>query len=272
MSEREPSTDGGTATPTAIVTGASAGIGWHLARLLAADGYGLVLVARRRERLERLAEELAAEFGAEARVVARDLSRPAAAEALLEELGPDAARVEVLVNNAGFGTLGPFAETPLAHTDAMLELNVGALIRLTRLLLPFMLERGRGRILNVASTAGFQPGPLMSAYYASKAYVLNFSIGLGEELRGTGVSVTCLCPGPTRTEFQQVAEIEDSRLMTFQPVMGAEAVARAGHRGLMRGRSLVVPGLWNRLVQLNSRLWPRSWNARLVKAIHAPRR
>lgn len=262
----------GSAPGTAVVTGASSGIGRELARALAADAHDLVLVARSQERLESLAAELAAEYGIAARVIVADLSSNGAPEAVEGAVSAEPGRpVDTLVNNAGFGTYGPFAETPLEESLGVILLNVMALTELAGLFLPGMLERGRGRILNVASTAAFQPGPRMAVYYATKAYVLYFSEAIAQELAGSGVTVTALCPGPTRTEFHTRAEMTDSRLLHKSAMMDAQAVARAGLRGMRRGKRVVVPGAANRFGLLGARLLPRRLLTRLVGAIQAPR-
>jgi hypothetical protein len=247
---------------TALVTGASSGIGRDLARLLAADGYDVVLVARRADALEALAAELGG-----ARVLAADLADPAAPAKLAAEV-PD---VDVLVNNAGVGDYGPFAEADLAKTLGMLQLNVAALTELTRRYLPGMLERGNGRVLNVASTAAFQPGPLMAVYYATKAYVLSFSEAVAEEVRGRGVTVTALCPGPTASGFQAGAGMEESRLVKGRRLPTSEQVARAGYRAMRRGRVVAVVGVGNRFLAASVRLSPRFLIRRVVKRMQAAR-
>ena len=190
---------------TAVVTGASSGIGLEIARLLAADGYDLLLVASAEKKLLEVATRFSHEFGKTVAALAVDLARPDGARSLLDEIERRGLAVEVLVNNAGFGVYGPFAGADLAHTLEMIQVNVASLTELTRGVLPGMTARQSGRILNVASTAAFQPGPLMAVYYATKAYVLSFSEALANELSGTGVTVTALCPGPTRTAFQERA-------------------------------------------------------------------
>lgn len=244
------------AAETVLVTGASSGIGEELARLFAADGSDLVLVARRRERLEALAAELEKRHGVAVGVEAVDLSRPERLAELCRRLDQQGVEVDVLVNNAGFGARGTVAELPEERQLEMVRLNIEALTALTRALLPGMLARRRGGILNVGSVAGFQPGPFMAVYYASKAYVLSFSEALAEELRGSGVGVTVLAPGPTVTGFQEAAGLEGSLLFELLP-MAAAPVARAGHRGFRRGKVLVVPGLGNRLLAFSHRLFPR---------------
>jgi len=253
---------------TVLITGASAGLGTELARLFAADGSNLVLVARRLDRLDDLARDLQKRCGIGVRTVSRDLSRPGAAEDLFAALERDRVRVDILVNNAGFGAHGPFIELPVDRQMQMIQLNVAALTHLTRLFLPGMLERGKGGILNVASTAAFQAGPGMSVYYASKAYVLHFTEGLAEELRETAVKVSCLAPGPTATEFAAEADLQRSRLFSFG-VMDAATVARAGHRGFRQGRLIVVPGFKNRLLAFSVRFAPRSFARSVTKRLNA---
>jgi len=250
---------------TALITGASSGIGLELARLFARDGYDLVLVARRREKLEALGKDLTQRHGISCRAIAADLADPTAPAALVRQVEAASVQVDVLVNNAGFGELGLFAETDLETARGMIEVNVTALTALTKLLLPGMLARRRGRVLNVASTAGFAPGPLMAVYYATKAYVISFSEALAEELRGSGVSVTVLCPGPTITEFQSVAHMESTRLFRMPGVMDAVSVARAGYAGLMRGKRMVVPGLLNQVLPLVIRFSPRAVVVRVAR-------
>ncbi len=249
--------------PTALVTGASSGIGLELAMLLAKDRHDLVLVARGRDRLDSVARGLTGEFGVAATVLTADLTDPSAPIDIALALAEQKLSIDVLVNNAGFGVYGFFAQTPLEKELAMIQVHITALTHLTKLLLPGMLERRRGRILNVASTAAFQPGPLMAVYYATKAYVLSFSEALANETAGTGVTVTALCPGPTITEFQKQAGLEMTRLFKSPLVMDAPTVARAGYEGMMRGKRVVVPGATNRTLVQALRVTPR----RLVTAI-----
>jgi short-subunit dehydrogenase len=256
--------------PRALVTGASSGIGLELARLLAEDGHDLVLVARSGPSLETLAAELRSAHGAAARVIVKDLSRPEASSEIHAETRAAGLDVDVLVNNAGYGIWGLFVDTNRASELEMMQVNMLALTELTKLYLPGMLQRGRGRILNVASTAAFQPGPLMAVYYATKAYVLSFSEAIAEELRGTGVSVTTLCPGPTRSGFQKRADIEGSWLLQGY-VMDAKTVAVEGYRAMKRGRTLVVPGVPNRLVAQAVRITPRAWIPPIVRRIQGKR-
>jgi short-subunit dehydrogenase len=252
--------------PLALVTGASAGIGRELADILAREGHDLVLVARREPELTELARELKEKHGADSRVLTADLSAPDAATQLMESLG--GAPVDVLVNNAGFGGHGAFADRDRDEELRMIAVNVTALTDLTRLLVPGMVERRRGRVLNVASTAAFQPGPFMAVYYATKAYVLSFSEALSEELSGTGVTVTCLCPGVTRTEFQQVAGVEDVPLTKGPLSMSARAVAEAAYNGMAKGRRLVIPGVHNKVGVQALRVSPRAMVLKLVRRLH----
>jgi len=247
----------------ALVTGASSGLGLEFAKLLAADGYELVLVARRHDRLVQLGESLSGSYNIRYRALAIDLATPGAAAEVVRQLG--SSPLDILINNAGFGALGAFATVDLATVHQMVEVNITALTELTRLVLPGMLERRNGRILNVASTAGFVPGPFMAEYYATKAYVISFTEALAEELRGTGVTVTALCPGATRTEFQAVANVASSRLFNMPGVMDAAPVVRAGYNGMMRGKTLVIPGIMNRALPLVIRFSPRKMVARVSR-------
>jgi len=252
---------------TALITGASSGIGLDLAHLFAADGHDVVLVARSEGKLRDLARELEAKHGVKAHVLVADLAKSAAPREVFER----APAVDILVNNAGYGLTGKFAETELQTELDMIQVNIAALTHLTKLFLPPMLQRGRGRILNVASTAAFQPGPLMAVYYATKAYVLSFSDAIGEELRGTGVTVTALCPGPTATGFQKTAEMGSEALLKIMRPVSSMEVARAGYRGLMRGTRVVVPGVKNKIGVQSIRLTPRAVATRVVRALQERR-
>ncbi|MCB9357800.1 MAG: SDR family oxidoreductase [Calditrichaeota bacterium] len=242
----------------ALITGASSGIGLELAKLFARDKIPLILVARGEARLSEVAEDLRREYGVDVRCYARDLSERGAAQELCEHISRDGHQVGFLVNNAGFGLLGKFAELSLDEQLAMLELNCGTLTVLSWHFARQMRERRFGRILNVASTAAFQPGPLMAVYYASKSYVLSLSEALRNEHRGTGVTVTCLCPGPTPTEFQARAGNRLTGLFRLAAT-SAESVAQEGYRGMLANRSVVVPGLVNKLLALGTRFAPRDW-------------
>ncbi len=256
---------------TVLVTGASSGIGRELARCFAADGSRLVLVARKGGALESLASELRQVHKIQAQVVTADLARPDAPARLLEHLRFAGLKVDVLVNNAGFGAQGRFVDLSLDRQLRMLQVNVTSLVHLTRLLLPNMVDRRRGGLLNVASTAAFQAGPGMAVYYATKAFVLSFSEALAEELRGTGLTVTALCPGPTATNFMVAANAQGSRLSRMS-AMSAETVAEIGHRAFRSGRVVAVAGLRNRLMACSVRFAPRSVVRRIVKYLNAAKR
>jgi uncharacterized protein len=250
--------------PTALVTGASSGIGLDLSRVLAKNGYDLVLVARTASKLQEAANELQ-KSGVSAGEIASDLSRPSAAAEIVAELTLRNIEIEVLVNNAGYGLTGPFVENDLQREVDMIQVNVVALTQLTKLLLRPMVARKRGRILNVASTAAFQPGPLMAVYYATKAYVLSFSEAIAEELRDSGVTVTALCPGPTQTGFAEIANMTQTRLFTMMRPMSSAAVARAGYRGMMSGKRIVIPGAKNKMLVQSLRVSPRRTVTALVR-------
>ena len=239
-------------TETALITGASSGIGEELAELFARDKSSLILVARSEDKLRALAERLSKTYGIQTLVLPSDLSRPQAAQSLFEAVTAAGWTVDCLVNNAGFGGLGYFDEMPLSQHSDMIQVNVLALTELTRLILPGMVARKRGQILNVASTASFQPGPNAAVYYASKAYVRFFSEGLQTELAGTGVTVTCLAPGPTKTHFNDVAKMEATPVFRFN-CMEVKPVALAGYQALRAGQTLVVPGLVNKLLQCSAK-------------------
>jgi short-subunit dehydrogenase len=244
-------------TQTALITGASGGIGHELAKLFARDHYNLVLVARSSDKVNQVAAELQSQFEVVVKVVALDLAAAPAPRFLFDQLQREGVAVDVLVNNAGFGVFGEFASMPEEEILGQVHLNITALTHLTRLFLPPMLARGNGKIMNVASTAAFQPGPLMAVYYATKAYVLSFSQALANEVARSGVVVSCFCPGATDTNFQKRANLENSRLFKkFRP-MSAKAVARDGYRGLMAGRTVVISGVQNWMVAESVRFAPR---------------
>ncbi|MFN8601784.1 MAG: SDR family oxidoreductase [Candidatus Binatia bacterium] len=242
---------------TALVTGASAGLGRDYARLFAADGHDVVLVARRRERLEELAREIGAKNGVQTHVLPLDLGDREAPRRCAEELRARGVAIDFLVNNAGLGTNGAFAESDPAKQLEMIQVNVTTLVELTRLLLPDMIARKRGRVLNVGSTAGFQAGPFMAVYYASKAFVNSFSEALAYELDGTGVTVTVSCPGATETEFAGHAG-NDSSLLFKLGAADSMSVAREGYAAMMAGRRMVVHGVTNRLGVQALRVSPRA--------------
>jgi short-subunit dehydrogenase len=240
--------------PRALVTGASSGIGVELARQLARDGHDLVLSARSVTPMQTLAAELET-YGAGVIVIPADLSQAGAAAELASAIETRGLQIEVLINNAGLGAIGRFDQIDPSRISEMLGVNVVALTELTRLLLPGMVARCRGKVMLLASTASFQPGPRMAAYFATKAYVLSLGEALAYELRGTGVTVTTVCPGATATNFFKVAGAEETGL---PPPMSASEVARIGYRGLKAGRRVVITGTLNRILAVGGRLGPHS--------------
>jgi len=248
---------------TALITGASSGIGAELARLCAGDGYELIVVARRAARLRGLAASLKVPV----RCITADLSDSRAPQAIYEETR--GTPIDILINNAGIAVRGLFAETDWSAQATLLEVNMVAPAHLTRLFLPDMVRRRSGRILNVASTAAFVPGPLMATYYASKAFLLSFSEAIANELKGTGVTATVLCPGPTHTEFFQAAGIEDSNLVQGGNVMGAAEVARIGYRAMTQGKVQEIAGARNRWMMRGVRFAPRSMVAQVTRRLNA---
>ena len=251
--------------PLALVTGASAGLGVEFAKLLAKDGYDLVLVARRLDRLEELAKSLQSQHGITTYCVSVDLSLPDAAVTVDKYLKDHQLQVEVLINNAGFGALGQFVDIDLQEQLRMIQVNVSTLVHLTGLLLPGMIARGKGRVMNVASTAAFQPGPLMAMYYATKAFVLSFSEAVHHEIRKTGVTVTCVCPGPTPTEFQQAAKMEESKMFNSRMMVDPVTVAKVGYEAMLKGKRLIIPGKLTNVLAFATRLTPRGMVLRVAE-------
>lgn len=245
-------------TPVTLITGASAGLGVDFARQLSAKGQRLVLVARRKDRLDALATELG-----NARAVEMDLSEAGASDRLMADLAAHAEHVELLVNNAGYGLTGRFAELDGKRQRQMIDLNCGALIELAHAVLPGMIERKQGQILNVASTAAFQPGPGMAVYFATKAFVLSFSEALHEEVKKRGVIVSALCPGPTATEFGEVAGFGPAS-PSSKLAAASGPVVQAGLAGLERNRAIVIPGLMNKATAQAHRFFPRGLVRRAV--------
>jgi len=255
---------------TALITGGSSGIGYELSRLFAARGYSIILVARNRKRLDDAARELRAAFASTVIPIVLDLSRPSAPERLLAILAKRRLRIDVLVNNAGAATYGSFAAGDIGADRDLLQLNVVALTLLTKLILRGMLERHSGRILNVSSAAAFQPGPLRATYFASKAYVLSLTEAIAEEVRGSGVTVSALCPGPTATNLLIRAGMAGTP-WAGAPRMDPRAVADAGFAGVMAGRVVIIPGLRNRLLSHIVHVVPRKVTRRIVKKMHEKR-
>lgn len=245
-----------------LITGASGGIGYELAKLFARDRHNLLLVARSAEKLAQVAKELEA-GGVQVKTVPLDLTDSPAPKFLFDQLQREGVTIDILINNAGFGAYGEFAQMPESEILGQIRLNITALTELTHLFLPGMIERRFGRIMNVASTAGFQPGPLMAVYYATKAYVISFSEAIANEVKSTGVTVTCFCPGATRTNFAKRAGNDKTRIFKRAGVMPADKVALDGYRAVMEGRTLAISGMQNWLTAQSTRFAPRN----LVTAI-----
>jgi short-subunit dehydrogenase len=239
----------------ALITGATSGIGKELAKCFAINGYTVIIVARDIHNLHETAEEFRKQYGADVAIIQTDLSEPGAAEKIYNEIGGK--RIDVLVNNAGYGAYGPFVENDPNVVIQTIRLNIENLTHLTRLVLPDMINRRSGKILNVASLAAFSPGPLMAVYHGTKAYVLSFGNAIRYELKGTGVSLTTLCPGATATNFQKKSEYGKSKLVKMG-TMRADDVARQGYHGLMDGQATVVPGFRNQMLRFLAKLGPRS--------------
>ena len=252
---------------TVLITGASSGIGLELSRLFARDGYRLVLVARNRGALRQVATDLQSQYSAEVWISPKDLAHPASPLELHQELQESGIALDVLVNNAGFGARGAFLDIDWSREAEMLQVNIVALTHLTKLFLPQIVAR-EGKVLNVASTAGFLPGPYMAVYYASKSFVLHFTEALAEELSGTGATVTCLCPGPVETNFQKRAGSADTNLLKSPLLVDAGEVARVGYEGMKAGKRLVIPGWKNRAVVDALRVSPRKVAVKAVSRLH----
>lgn len=249
---------------TALITGASGGIGLDLAREFAKRSYNLVLVARSADKLQAATDELR-RHDIRVDAIVRDLAETSSAQALLTDIEHLGVTVDIIVNNAGYGAVGSFSELDCGNQIEMIQLNVSTLVALTRLLLPGMIARRRGRVLNVASTAAFQPGPFMAVYYATKSFVLSFSEALGEELSGTGVIVTTLCPGPVITGFAERAGAQKTNLFKSSTLVSSAEVARIGVEGCLAGKSLVIPGHLNRLMAFSTRFAPRKMLLKIVR-------
>jgi uncharacterized protein len=250
---------------TALITGASSGIGAEFAKICAADGYDVILVARQQAVMEELASQLTRSHGVAARVLVADLADPAAADAIFASAGT----VDILINNAGFGLRGAYAGTDWDTQARLIQVNMTSLAHLTRLYLPGMVARRSGRILNVASTAAFVPGPFMATYYSSKAFVLSFSLAIANELRGTGVTLTVLCPGVTRTNFFETAGTSGTKVLKG-PVMSAADVAQEGYRAMIAGKAEIIAGARNRWMILGTRLAPRRMLAGIARRLNSP--
>jgi short-subunit dehydrogenase len=255
--------------PTALITGASSGIGKALCEEFARDGYDLILTARSVETMQHQRTALEQRFGIRVTVIGADLETSSGAEKLHSDIKASGVVLNVLVNNAGYGTFGEFKDTPLSATLGMMQLNMNSVIILSKLFLPDLLAT-KGKLLNVASTAAFQPGPFMAVYYATKSFVLYFSEGLACELEGTGVTVTALCPGPTISGFQDRAVMQNSALVKNKRLPSSESVAASGYQAMKRGKRVHITGFVNNILALSIRFTPRNWVTALLKQMTKP--
>ncbi|MGG1400695.1 SDR family oxidoreductase [Bacillus salipaludis] len=244
---------------TALITGATSGLGYEFVKLFAADGYNLVLVARNQQKLEEIKHTFT---HIEVTIIAKDLSLPGAAKEVFQEAEKKDIQIDTLINNAGFGLMGNFDDLDLQKQSEMIQLNITALTELTYYFLPSLKQQNKARILNVASTAAFQPGPLMAVYYATKAYVLSFSEALVEELKGSSVTVTTLCPGATKTNFGSVASVEGTKM--FSRAMSSKIVAQQGYQAMMHGKRVIITGGLNKAGALAAKFLPRSLGAKIA--------
>lgn len=240
-----------------LITGASSGIGLEFAKIFAENSYNLYLVARNKDKLNELKNEFEEKYNIKVKILIKDLAIPSTPDEIYNEIINDNIQINILVNNAGFGTYGYFYETDLQSELNEINVNITSLTHLTKLFLREMIKRNEGKILNVASTAAFQPGPLMAVYYATKAYVLSFSEALANELRNTNIKITTLCPGPTKTNFQKTASLDNSRQAMFANYVDPRKVAKFGYKALMNNRTLSIYGFTNRFVANAVRFIPR---------------
>lgn len=252
---------------TALITGASGGIGMELARIFAQNKHNLVLIARSEGKLKELANELQTQYGVAVKVIAKDLSLATAPTEIYQELKVAKINIDFLVNNAGFGEFGFFNETAWAKEEMMIDLNIKTLTHFTKLFVQDMVQRRSGKILNVASTAAFQPGPLMAVYYATKSYVLSFSEAIANELADKGVTVTALCPGPTASGFQAAATLEESKLVKGKKLPSSLEVAEYGYKAMMNGEIVAIHGTMNWLMAQSIRFTPRKLATTIVRAM-----
>ena len=252
---------------TALITGASSGIGLEFAKVFAKEKNNLVLVARSKDKLEQLADDIRKEYAVQVKVIGADLSDMNEVQMVYDNCKAENIEVEYLINNAGFGDFGYFAQSDWKRTEQMIDLNIKSLTKFCRLFIPDMVSRKSGKILNVASTAAFQPGPTMAVYFASKSYVLFLSEALYSELQGTGVNVTCLCPGATESGFQQAADMEHSNLFKNKKIPGSAEVALFGYKAMMKNKMTVIHGFMNYLMANSVRFSPRKMVLSIVKLI-----
>lgn len=255
---------------TALITGASGGIGKAMAHIFAKNGSDLVIVARGKDQLTGLKTTLEEAYHIKVKVIAKDLAQEEAPEALYEMTEKAGIQIDYLVNNAGFGDMGNFHETDWDNEESMIDLNMKTLTHMTKLFGTAMVQRRKGKILNLASTASFQPGPLMSIYYATKHYVLAFSEGVANEWKDYGVTVTALCPGPTASGFQQEAGIEQSKLVKGRNLPSPEEVAAYGYQAMQKGKTVAIHGTVNKLLAMVPRLMPRNMVTATVRKLHEP--
>jgi len=255
--------------PTALITGASSGIGMALCEEFAKDGYDLILAARSVDKMQAHASALHARHGVQVTVIGADLESASGAQQLHAQVKQKGITLDALVNNAGYAIFGEFKDTDLSSTLGMMQLNMNTVVVLTKLFLPDLIAT-KGRLLNVASTAAFQPGPLMAVYYATKAFVLYFSEAIACELEGSGVTVTALCPGPTASGFQDKAAMQSSGLVKNKKLPTSESVAASGYRAMKRGKRVHVPGFINNVLVQSMRFTPRNWVTALVKQLSKP--
>lgn len=253
--------------PTALITGASSGLGYEFAKIHAAKGSDLVLVARNIQQLNALRDSIQASNNVRVHIIEKDLSKPSAAQEIFDYTQSHQLQIDILINNAGFGYMDDFLNAPLQKDEDMMYVNMLALTQLTKLYAQQMVHRGKGCIMNVASTAAFQPGPTMAVYCATKAYVLHFSEAIASELDGTGVTVTAFCPGATATAFMSVAEMEDSALVKGRKLPSAEEVARYGYAAMMGGKRVVIYGVKNSLMVFGLRFTPRNLVTKVARMV-----
>jgi uncharacterized protein len=251
---------------TALITGAANGIGYEFAQLFARDGYSLVLVDKNEQKLADVITEFKDKFNVLVTGVTKDLSLPTSPLEIYDQMQEASIKIDVLVNNAGFGKLGFFTDSNVTSDLEMLQVNLVCLTHLTKLFLPDMVKRGEGKILNVSSTAAFQPGPLMAIYFATKSYILSFSEAIANELEGTGVTVTVLCPGPTHSAFHQTTGMAEIQIAQGTKMMDAATVAKIGYHGLMANKTVVIPGVKNQILAKIVSFIPRSLVTKFVRS------
>lgn len=257
---------------TVLITGSAHGIGYQLAYIFARHSYNLVLIDKDAEKLRTIADDFINRLGISVKILVKDLSISTSPEEIFNELQTAGIKIDVLVNNAGIGTYGVFSETNLTQELKLLQINIVSLTHLTKLFLKDMINQGYGKILNVASVAAFQPGPLMAVYFASKAYVLSFSEAIANELEGTGVTVTALCPGPTASKFQKSAAMEESKISHVNRMMTTESVAKIGYDSLMANKTIAIPGIRNQILARSVRFAPRNIVTKIVRSMHELRK